>query len=498
MSFVTAQQVHLQYVEFAQYPVDCPYHPCELYPEYPFGGENISRAENVIYTMVRQCLLGLELDKERFGTCDWNPLGEIVSPGDTVLVKPNMVLHIHKRLGIDGLPSLVTHSSITRAIIDYVIIALKGGGRITLGDAPIQYCDFDTISRELGYDDILSFYHQRGIDISLVDFRLYKSDFNKSALVTIQPDVTNCLFDDCIAVDIGRSSRLQSVSCQYKKFRVTNYDPVAMLAHHSRSKHEYLIHKSVLDADVVINLPTLKTHRKVGLTCSLKNLVGINGIKDCLPHHTRGSKSEGGDEYLHTSMLKKWFMDIQESIDCANIQGRSRKARVLRKLRKPLSFIMNLLQKDSYMEGSWYGNDTIWRTCLDLNTIIFYADKKGVLQETVQRRYLTLVDAIVAGDGEGPLRPTPKPCGVIGVGLNPVVVDAVMAQLVGFDFNKIPLVQNGFALDHHILSEISPENITISSNDPLLQSCGIKGLFQPTEMAFTPSVGWAAVLSGKN
>ena len=59
-------------------------------------------------------------------------------------------------------------------------------------------------------------------------------------------------------------------------------------------------------------------------------------------------------------------------------------------------------------EGSWYGNDTLWRCIVDLNKVLFYSNKKGVMQKTRQRKYLTIVDAIIAGEKEGPLEPTPK------------------------------------------------------------------------------------------
>ncbi len=38
--------------------------------------------------------------------------------------------------------------------------------------------------------------------------------------------------------------------------------------------------KSPLVADVFINLPKLKTHKKCGLTVNLKSLVGINANKN--------------------------------------------------------------------------------------------------------------------------------------------------------------------------------------------------------------------------
>ena len=52
-----------------------------------------------------------------------------------------------------------------------------------------------------------------------------------------------------------------------------------------------------MEADVFINIPKLKTHKKVGLTCALKNLVGINANKNWLPHHTEGTTDRGGDQF---------------------------------------------------------------------------------------------------------------------------------------------------------------------------------------------------------
>jgi uncharacterized protein (DUF362 family) len=54
---------------------------------------------------------------------------------------------------------------------------------------------------------------------------------------------------------------------------------------HHPGVHQYLVAKEVIEADIIINLPKLKTHRKAGVTCALKNLIGINGNKEYLPHH---------------------------------------------------------------------------------------------------------------------------------------------------------------------------------------------------------------------
>ena len=74
------------------------------------------------------------------------------------------------------------------------------------------------------------------------------------------------------------------------------YDMAETNARHNGDRHEYLLCRTPMDADVFINLPKLKTHKKVGVTCALKNLVGINANKNWLPHHTEGTPDQGGDQ----------------------------------------------------------------------------------------------------------------------------------------------------------------------------------------------------------
>src|SRR5207248_1668182 len=76
-----------------------------------------------------------------------------------------------------------------------------------------------------------------------------------------------------------------------------DYDAGVVNAHHSAGRHAYLIAASVVACDVIVSLPKLKTHKKAGITVSLKNLVGVNGDKNWLPHHTEGCPADGGDEH---------------------------------------------------------------------------------------------------------------------------------------------------------------------------------------------------------
>ena len=61
-----------------------------------------------------------------------------------------------------------------------------------------------------------------------------------------------------------------------------------------------------------------------------------------------------------------------------------------------------------------------------------------------QRRVVHLADAIVAGQGDGPLSPQPLPLGLLFAGNNPAVVDWYGARLLGYDPELLPIVREAF------------------------------------------------------
>jgi hypothetical protein len=139
--------------EKGSYPL-APFSPGERYPEYPF--EDVGPRPNPVYDLVRKCLIQLGLDKERAGTPAWNPFGELIRPGDKVVVKPNWVLHENR--GSGSLSALVTHPSVVRAVLDFVCIALGREGTVVVGDAPLQSCDIDLLWESQDWLTIPSFY----------------------------------------------------------------------------------------------------------------------------------------------------------------------------------------------------------------------------------------------------------------------------------------------------------------------------------------------------
>ncbi len=472
------------------YPHKSPFLPRKYYPELE-RHVRVGDEQNSVYGAFRELCYTMGFAKDQWGTPDWNPLGDIIRPGQKVLVKPNLVRHIHLSGG--DYRAVVTHASVVRCVLDYAARALEGRGQITVGDAPIQSADFDSVLSRTGLrevcDDVAETWD---IPVRLVDFRLWSTEFDERASVlrgvSRSGDPAGYRW-----VDLGKRSLLDGISSHADRFRVTCYDPSSMRTHHNADRHEYIVPRTILDADVVLNLPKLKTHRKAGLTAALKNVVGINGHKDCLPHHRCGSPREGGDEYMHHSFFKR----LQSWLDEDTYGASGRRAKVLRRFAiRAAGRLGRWMNADPYVEGSWHGNDTLWRTVLDLNRLLVYADREGRMTEIPQRRCFTIVDAIIAGEGEGPMMPDPRPCGLLVGGANPVAVDAVLATLIGFDYSKLPLVANALDLRDMPLVDFQLDDIHIVSADR--RFAGLRVGEPYDQYAFRPPSGWQGFVEFPN
>ncbi len=115
----------------------------------------------------------LGMDKDNFGTPEWNPFGDTVKPGMQVFIKPNTVRHYH--LEHKEFFSIVIDPSILRPILDYVCIALKGDGRIIIGDSQVIFGEFDKAYKRAKIDLILDWYReQTTIPIECFDLRIVR------------------------------------------------------------------------------------------------------------------------------------------------------------------------------------------------------------------------------------------------------------------------------------------------------------------------------------
>jgi uncharacterized protein (DUF362 family) len=413
----------------AEYPPleAAPYHPDQAFPEYrgPVG-----RHPNPVYAAVRNALAELGLDRARFGTPAWNPLGDLVRPGSRIVIKPNWVLHRNEGRG--GTDELITHASVLRALVDYAWLAQPAS--LIVGDAPLQICDFKAMLN-LGFDRVADDLRARGCPLEIKDFRrtiMRRADARADVTTDLQP------LEHYVLVDLGTESELEAISGDARKFRVTMYDPRLMWNNHRPGVHRYLVARDILAADLVINAPKMKTHKKAGVTLALKNLVGINGNKDYLPHHRKGAANRGGDNYERATLPKRL---LEAFLDFANMHllGKPRAYQTAVRLAYKLLYFDRIRGEPTDVEGGWHGNDTIWRTCLDLNRALLYADTDGRLHDTPQRVTLHVLDGAVAGEGDGPLRPTSVPAGLLLASLNPVALDAYATRLMGLNPAAIPI-----------------------------------------------------------
>ncbi|MBK5291190.1 MAG: DUF362 domain-containing protein [Acidobacteriia bacterium] len=482
-SYTNSPLVALYDLGTAVYP-EAPFHPGFRYPEYQ--QPDVSASPNPVYDAVRELFRMLGMDAKGYGRPGWNPLGDLIRPGSRVLIKPNLVRHYHP-YGLDP-QSLVTNGSLVRAVCDYALKAAGAEGQVVIADAPLQSCDFASVMKLSGMDAVAHYYERIGLPVQVRDLRLVRAVVDRSSVygkVLVQEENPGDP-RGYTGLDLGPVSLHAGRLTAADKYRVTCYDPARMHRHHGGGRHEYVIANTLLEADVVLNLPKMKTHHKAGITGALKNFIGINGHKDCLPHHVQGSVEEGGDEYARASWIKSIdsrLLDQKESVGGPLVK-------------KSMAVAHRILHAthmrqdgNGYWEGSWYGNDTISRTTVDLNRVVRYAGRDGRLRKEPQRSILSLVDGVLAGDRDGPLAPTPRPAGMLLAGFNPVAVDLAMARVMGFRHQAIATLRHALNREHEYpLVNFEACDLQTISNQRRWN--GLHPDRSGAHLGFVPNKGW--------
>ena len=176
----------------------------------------------------------------------------------------------------------------------------------------------------------------------------------------------------------------------------------------------YRIAPAVLQADVVISAPKVKVHCSGGATLSMKNMLGI---------------------------IPAWDGPYEKAVlkDCAHASDE------------------DMAQGN---RGKYLNNDTIWRSMADLNRIVLYADASGRLQSGRQRRYLAIVDGIIAAE-ESQYSPHPHPLGTVVIATDPVACDAVTARIMGFDPRKLRSITCPEQIVTHSLGPWQPADVQV-------------------------------------
>lgn len=374
----------------------------------------IEHADNyrieIIKNTLRKCFDDLGFPKR-------NPLEGVVHPGDTVFIKPNWVASRwrascpHK----DTLYCVITHPHVIEAVADFVAEALNGKGKIIIGDNPSIDADF----RELmEFTEIEKIKEKYTIPVQILDLRPLVCDdlkkYGKKNLMVSQPGDPAGM----VKVNLGRDSLLYGLDST--RFRGVFDERDETIASHTGETQLYTYARSLYDADVYISIPKLKTHQKVGATLNLKGLVGTISNKNQLVHWQVGYPEIQGDEYPSR--------EEYEAGQSANVKHR----------------------------GAWPGNDTIWRMVGDLY--------KGMKQK--ERRYFSVIDGIVAGEGQGPFCPTSKNANTIIVGEDLLATDIAAVRYMGLDPMKVRYLEYFLKINY---DGITYDEITVI-DDGVVQS----------------------------
>lgn len=335
-----------------------------------------------VHTALNQLFIDIGLDEN-------NPLGQIIKPGMTVFIKPNWVAsRWRESCPYPGdLYAVITHPAVIEAVADRVAEALQGQGKIIIGDNPSIDADFTELMSVTGirqletkYDVPCEIYDLRPLVCPSLD--VYGK---KGKMVSSSGDPNGS-----IEVNLGKKSMLYSVDSTL--FRGVFDERQETVESHTGENQRYTFAKSIYDADVFISIPKLKTHQKVGNTLNLKGLVGTITNKNQLVHWRIGTPETGGDEYPDLESYEK-----------------AQQAKVTHR-------------------GAWPGNDTIWRMVADLYQC-FTMNLK-------QKRF-TIIDGILAGEGQGPFCPTTKYATSLIAGMDFLFTDIAASRYMGLNPHKI-------------------------------------------------------------
>jgi len=383
-----------------------------------------------------------------------------VNPGDWVVIKPNLVKE-NKETDPNEWKSVVTSPELIELVCNHVCEKLNGNGKVTICDAPQTDSSFKKIAERLNLHQLAENCTRKyGVTVEIVDLR-NEEWINEQGIITRRTKLRGDP-NGSIRFDLGKDSMFYSHSGEGSYYGA-DYDSKVVNNHHQGLTQEYLICATPILADVFINMPKLKTHKKSGVTLNLKNLVGINADKNWLPHHTEGSPQNGGDQFPDLTLKRRIEQLAVKIMRQLVLRVPYLGPKIAIQLRKAGTSVFQDNTK-VIRSGNWYGNDTTWRMVLDLNRCLLYGRPDGSLSYDHPKRYYSLIDGIIGMDGAGPMQGDPVNSNVVIGGTDPVAVDMVAARVMGFDWRKIPVIREAFQLKTLPITTNKSEDIYVVSD----------------------------------
>lgn len=409
----------------------------------------------------------------------------LIVPGNRIVLKPNWIRESHISRPNEW-EQVITHPTVITAVLQKVLEKLQGQGNISIIDGPETTSSFEKILSHYPVTEWKTMASNVGIPLEIIDLR-DDEWVNKGDVIVERKKLPGDPRGSTQINLLSDASEFFSHSHRNGYYGADSNITETNQAHDGLT-NLYRVSRTVLEADVFINIPKLKTHKKSGITASLKNLVGINTYKNFLPHNSIGTFADGGDQFSiknTKSIIESHLMPFIHQ----NILISTRLSKIFGPV---MSFGKKIFGDNSktIRGGSWYGNDTLWRTILDLNKIVFYANPDGTLREEqwhLTKKYITVVDGIVGGEGNGPKAPDPKNLGFLFCGTNPVATDAVSAYFMGFNPLKIPSIANAFPVKRYSIVNFKYEDIIAKISN---ENYKLEEIPQKYSKNFQPHHGW--------
>jgi len=408
-----------------------------------------------------------------------------VNPGEWVVLKPNFVKE-NLENNVNEWECVITSPVIIKTVCEYVCEQLQGKGKVTICDAPQTDSSFSKIAERLNlYQIAEDCKNKYNVTVEVVDLRNEEWE-NVGGVITARKKLKGDP-QGAVLFNLGKDSLFYKHKGEGKYYGA-DYDTGFINDHHKGLTQEYLVSATPILADVFINLPKMKTHKKTGVTLSLKNLVGILADKNYLPHHTVGSPNDGGDQFPDMTLFRKLENISSSAVRkiALNIPYIGPKLAI--KMRRSGTKIFGSGDK-VIRSGNWYMNDTTWRMALDLNRCLLYGNPDGTLRKTNSKRYYTIIDGIRGMEGNGPMQGSSIESNIVIAGTDPVATDIVASKYMGFDWNKIPIIREALKLKSYPISNVTPDDIEIESD---LKEWNLKfSEFNKKDfMHFKPHFGW--------
>jgi len=410
-----------------------------------------------------------------------------IRPGNSVLLKPNWIAPSHK-YDTSQWEAVITHPAVITAVLRVVLRCLNGRGRVVIADGPQTQSSWAEIMSRMTPGLWLEMGARAGVEVTILDLRDHEWVTRNDVIVQRRRLAGDPLGStEC---DLAGGSEFVDHRPGPKGYFGADYNLHETNAVHSSGHHKYRVSQTVIASDVFINMPKMKTHKKAGITCSLKNLVGINTYKNWLPHHTEGTPGEGGDQFPQPSLKNRLEGRLLQSF-----RGVLTRHGGLGKVLAPVKSVGRSVfgdTRDVIRSGNWHGNQTLWRMVLDLNKVLLYANRDGSLRPPeVQscKPYISVVDGIIAGEGNGPEAPDPRDAGLLIAGTSAVAVDTVCARLMGFDWKQIPSIANAFHVRHFPICRFAYDDVALVSSSSELNG-PIRGIACAVDPPFRPHFGW--------